>query len=279
MATKTRLHNIFFNAGFLNNQEREQIEQWAKSVIPLWERRYGLSHPPPEGDHQRPLLRPVYWLGNWQFACLGYYEPPEGVKNRAIRAQSFPAFLKKIVEKIEAQARRSFAPQDLPQEWELNTCLVNYYGDILQEDKWLDRARVGEHKDFEPGPVASLSLGERGLFQFVTGKPQNNKSAHVIHQVWLNHGSLLLFGGKKWKEDLFHRIQRVEKKSQWILENKNAPGTPLFKTRRLNLTFRYVPKKDWVDFKDLPQLERQDIQEYVETLALHCPHFKAALQT
>src|SRR3712207_7147345 len=39
--------------------------------------------------------------------------------------------------------------------WHLNTCLVNFYGSRLEDGRWVDTARVGEHKDFEPGPVRS----------------------------------------------------------------------------------------------------------------------------
>ena len=38
---------------------------------------------------------------------------------------------------------------------------------MSEGDRWVDVARVSEHRDFEPGPVASISLGERALFQFV----------------------------------------------------------------------------------------------------------------
>ena len=44
----------------------------------------------------------MYWLGNWQFACLDYYRPPKGVKDRCVRAEPFPPVLQRQVEKIEA---------------------------------------------------------------------------------------------------------------------------------------------------------------------------------
>ena len=58
-------------------------------------------------------------------------------------------------------------PLGMPKGWHLNTCLVNFYGDRQDGTRWVDVARVGDHRDFEPGPVASLSIGERALFQFV----------------------------------------------------------------------------------------------------------------
>ncbi len=269
-----KVKDLTLNAGFMSSKEKAQLEEWASSLHPIWEMRYSEHCPPPPGDWQRPLLRPVYWLGNWQFACLGYYEPPKGILNRAVKAEPFPHFLQAMVSRIHEQAHRIYKGDSMPKGWELNTCLVNYYGDALLPDgKRDDRARVGEHKDFEPGPVASISLGERAMFQFVTGKPKAGIKDNVIHQEWLGHGSLLLFGGKKWKEQCFHRVQRVDDKTGWRLKSP-VQG---FETRRLNLTFRYVPREHWVDYKDLPAELAQDVRPYMQELAMHSDHFKKAL--
>src|SRR5205085_11335807 len=107
------------------------------------------------------------------------------------------------VQRIETKARKMFGPADLPKGWRLNTCLVNLYGSRLAEGKKLDSARVGEHKDFEPGPVASVSLGERALFQFVESRRPGERSAPVAQQ-WLDDGSLQIFGGDYWKKRVFH---------------------------------------------------------------------------
>jgi alkylated DNA repair dioxygenase AlkB len=113
---------------------------------------------------QRRLLRPVYWLGNWQFACLNYYKPPERTKHVCVKAESYPPVLARLVEKAEKITKQTFKRSDIPSGWHLNTCLINYYGDQNVDGKWIDCARVGEHKDFEPGPVASMSFGERAFF-------------------------------------------------------------------------------------------------------------------
>src|SRR5438309_911126 len=98
-----------------------------------------------EGDpRQRRLLRPVYWLGAWQFACLDYYRPPDGVEDRCVRAEPFPPVLAGWVARMESDARRLFATDEVPRGWRLNTCLVNLYGSRLEAGKRVDVARVGE---------------------------------------------------------------------------------------------------------------------------------------
>jgi DNA oxidative demethylase len=261
-----------YNASFLSAADKAEVLRYLAGLHPLWEQRYSAHFPPPEGQQQRRLLRPVYWLGNWQFACLDYYRPPKGVLNRCVRAEPFPAVLQRQVEKIEALARRMFRGPDLPAGWHLNTCLVNFYGSRLEDGRWVDTARVGEHKDFEPGPVASLSYGERALIQFVTSTRPGERDAVVLEQ-WLDDGSLQLFGGAQWKEHTFHRVQRVDTKKGLTL----PPELPDFRTRRINLTFRYVPDVHVVPFARLCAEAREDVRPYVETLAQGSAFFRAQL--
>src|SRR6516164_8993355 len=65
--------------GYLHERARAKILRYLESVRPIWEFRFPLDRPPPRGETQRRLLRPVYWLGNWQFACLDYYRTPKGI--------------------------------------------------------------------------------------------------------------------------------------------------------------------------------------------------------
>jgi len=264
---------LFYQKDFLKHVEKQEIIEFLKGLYPIWEQRYSKHMPPPPGKGQRMLLRPVYWLGNWQFACLNYYHPPRRIKNCSVYAEGYPPILQKVVEKAEKKAREIYSPRDFPKGWELNTCLINYYGKKLENAKWVDGARVGEHKDFEPGPVASLSLGERAMFQFVSSFGKNSP-ARVVFQQWLEDGSLQIFGGRRWKEDLFHRVQRVDKKTglELPLEISN------FKVRRINFTFRYVPKSDWVKFDQLPKELKEDITPYVEELAKHSLFFAELLK-
>ena len=262
-----------YDPGFVSPKERGRIVEWLAQIHPLWEQRFSAHHPPPAGQEQRLLLRPVYWLGNWQFACLDYYRPPHGLHGRCMRAEPLPPVLANLVREIESLARGMFQGADLPREWHLNTCLVNLYGSRLEGDRRIDTARVGEHRDFEPGPVASISLGERALFQFVRSSRPGDRD-QVVSQTWLDDGSLQLFGGERWKRQHFHRVQRVETRGghRFTLHLRD------FETRRVNFTFRYVPDQHVVPFSELPPDAQSDVRAYVEELAKHSAFFAHALQ-
>jgi alkylated DNA repair protein (DNA oxidative demethylase) len=267
-----RTRGLHYDAGFLSGGDRAEIFTWLGTLHPLWENRFSEFRPLPEGETQRRLLRPVYWLGNWQFACLDYYRPPHGLVDRAVEAEPFPPVLTKLVKIMEQRARRMFQGEDMPAKWHLNTCLVNFYGSRLQDGKWVDVARVGEHKDFEPGPVASLSLGERAMFQFVTSRKPGDRDA-VVEQQWLDDGSLQIFGGDQWKNRTFHRVQRVDTKGGHRFEVNVSD----FETRRINFTFRYVPDEHVIPFTKLGAEARRDVEGYVRTLAQHSRFFANAL--
>jgi DNA oxidative demethylase len=261
-----------YEPDFIDAESRAEILAWLTQLHPIWEMRYSTKRPVPGGKQQRPLLRPVYWLGNWQFACLGYYEPPKRTLNVAVAAEPFPPVLARLVTNIEKRVRGGFPPNVVPRRWHLNTCLVNFYGDREQDGKWVDAARVGEHRDFEPGPVASLSLGERARFQFVR---RGFTDAPPVRTEWLEDNSLQVFGGPRWKDDLLHRVQRVEDKRKLDLPPKLAG----FRTRRVNFTFRYVPDEHVTSFAKLPPAARDDVRDYVAELAAHSPFFAKALGT
>lgn len=267
-----RTQGLHYDAGFLSRVDRAEIMSWLSTLRPLWENRFSDFRELPEGEVQRRLLRPVYWLGNWQFACLDYYRPPAGVVDRCVEAEPFPTVLAKVVATIEQRARRMFRGDDMPARWHLNTCLVNFYGSQLDGSKWVDTARVGEHKDFEPGPVASLSLGERALFQFVSSRKPGDRDG-VVEQQWLDDGSLQIFGGERWKNGTFHRVQRVDTKGG----HRFDIHLPDFQPRRINFTFRYVPDEHVQPFHTLSPQARQDVEGYVRELAKHSAFFARAL--
>ena len=122
--------------------------------------------------------------------------------------------------------------------------------------------------------MASVSFGERALFQFVSSQSKQSQSEVFIQQ-WLEDSSLQIFGGDKFKKQLFHRVQRVEKK----LEPLPGLNTPDFETRRINFTFRYVPKEHIVAYHKLPENPKQDIQPYVAALAQNSRFFRQALES
>jgi alkylated DNA repair dioxygenase AlkB len=258
---------------FVKGSQRQAILQYLQSLYPLWEQRFSASNPPPTGEPNRFLLRPVYWLGNWQFACLDYYHPPKGLLNRCVQAEEFPSCLQQIVDQAEQLVHQKYQPRDIPKGWHLNTCLINYYGDRNENGKHIDCARVGEHKDFEPGPVVSLSFGDRALFQFVQSRSKQSQSQVVLQQ-WLEDGSLQIFGGDRFKKQLFHRVQRVEKKTGLSMDFH----TENFQTRRLNLTFRFVPTEHVQPYQKLPTHLQADIQPYMEKLAQHSSFFRQELE-
>ena len=260
-----------YEPSFVDAAARTQILDWLATLHPLWEMRYSTRRPPPAGKEQRSLLRPVYWLGNWQFACLGYYEPPKRWRDVAVAAEPFPAVLAKLISIVERRVRHEFPPPTVPRRWHLNTCLVNFYGDRIEGGREIDAARVGEHRDFEPGPVASISIGERARFQFV--RRGASRDAPPVRTQWLEDNSLQIFGGPLWKDDLLHRVQRVDDKHALNL----PPAIEGFRTRRVNFTFRYVPEEHVVPFALLPQAARDDVRDYVATLANHSRFFANAL--
>lgn len=271
---KTIRHDgLFYAPKFIRPDDRIKILDWLATLHPIWEWRYSEHNPPPEGDEQRRLLRPVYWLGNWQFACLNYYHPPKGTHNRCIHAEDYPPVLKRQVDLIEKIAHTHFKKSQMPKGWHLNTCLINFYGTSIDESgKKIDTARVGDHKDFELGPVASISFGERAFFQFVMGK--KDLKNNVIFEQWLEDSSLQMFGGELYKDKAFHRVQRVENK----LKTHFKLNVENFETRRINFTFRYVPDEHIVHYRELPREQKSDTLIYMEELAKNSEFFKKELK-
>ena len=268
-----RKDGLFYHPSFIKTHERAEIIEWLRVLNPIWEMRYSEHNPPPEGDEQRQLLRPVYWLGNWQFACLNYYHPPKGIHNRCVQGEAYPPVLKKILETVEGITKTQFKKSEIPKDWKLNTCLINFYGSSIDPltGKKTDTARVGDHKDFELGPVASISLGERAFFQFVLGKKDSKNN--VLFEQWLDDSSLQIFGGELYKDRAFHRVQRVENK----LKTSFELNVTNFETRRINFTFRYVPKEHITQYHNLPKEQQSDVLSYMEELALNSEHFRKAL--
>ena len=265
---------------YLKPNEYTKWINWLTSLYPIWESRYQSTEVQNQTLEkietaeqvtlleQRQLLRPVYWMGNWQFACLGYFQLPNGTQNRCVAAEPFPDFVQNKINAIEEQIKNKFPPAFIPKKWKLNTLLINYYGSLIENDKKIDQARLGEHKDHEPGPVASMSFGAKSLFQFVSSA-HRQASSQVVFQQWLEDNSLLAFAGDKFKNRLFHRVQRVDRKSPIVLNCK----IPQYETRRINLTFRYVPEEFYVDYENLPENLKVEIDPYINELAKHSSYF------
>jgi len=69
-------------------------------------------------------------------------------------------------------------------------------------------------------------------------------------------------------------VQRVDTRTGQLL----APELPDFRTRRINLTFRYVPDAHVTPFALLSPEAREDVRPYMETLAAHSAFFRAELE-
>jgi DNA oxidative demethylase len=260
-----------YDAEFVSARQRAEIVHWLATIHPLWENRFSDAAARAAGG-QRRLLRPVYWLGSWQFACCDYYRPPHGVKDRCVEAEPYPPVLAQLVARIESLARGLYSGVDLPAQWRLNTCLINLYGARLEQGRSLDSARLGEHRDFEPGPVASISLGERALFQFVQ-RGKRDAPTRVVAQQWLDDRSLLVFGGDLWKKRTLHRVLRVDRRGGHRFELCVRD----FETRRVNFTFRYVPEEHVLPFARLSSRARDDVRGYVCELATGSSFFARQL--
>jgi alkylated DNA repair dioxygenase AlkB len=262
--------DLIYQTYFITYEEKLKILDWIKTLYPIWEYRYAKSA---ENITQRRLLRPVYWMGAWQFACHDYYRPPQGTFHRCVKAEPFPPVLVPLIKKMEQLALKKFHKKDIPPGWELNTCLINFYGRRFEMGKWQDSARVGEHKDFEPGPVASLSLGEKAMFQFVKSSFRGGPS-QVVFQQWLEDRSLQIFGGERWKKQVFHRVQRVANHTKEVFQI----NTQDFETRRINFTFRYVPKSHIHEVSEFPVEKIKPVEGYLKELATHSAFFRKQLE-
>ena len=107
-------HNLIYKPTYITAAEKNEIVSYLESLYPIWEMRFSPSNPPPVGEGNRSLLRPVYWLGNWQFACMNYYHPPKGIENRCVEAENYPPVIAKIVRKIEALVHENFSEKIYP---------------------------------------------------------------------------------------------------------------------------------------------------------------------
>jgi hypothetical protein len=113
---------LYYDSKFLMESDEKRVLDYLSELHPIWENRYSKHRPPPQGESQRQLLRPVYWLGNWQFACLDYYRPPKGTAFRCVRAEPYPEVLQRLVNKMEKITFQQFRPKEIPKGWKLNTC-------------------------------------------------------------------------------------------------------------------------------------------------------------
>jgi DNA oxidative demethylase len=252
--------------GFISVAEAETLIEFFAELGPLWEQRHRASQNARPGKHSRRLTRPVYWLGAWQFACLGYYAEPDHLEDRCVRAEPFPPVMQAILDRL----RPAVEAHDPTLAALPNTCLINYYGREIGEGPPRDYARLRMHRDAEPGPVVMFSIGQPGLLEFV--EPETPDEPELA--VWLRHRSISILSGPDFKDRLYHRISEVRSGREPVL------GCRLdgFEVRRVSVSFRTVPEAWIVEFGELGAGSRELVRDYVEELARGSEHFAGQLR-
>jgi DNA oxidative demethylase len=251
---------------FISADEAAALVAYFASLRPLWEKRHADSAVSRRGATGR-LTRPVYWLGAWQFAALGYYSEPDHVHQKCVRAEPLPDVMMAILERLRPELGAHGDDGALP-----NTCLINYYGTEPRGEREppVDYARLRMHRDAEPGAVVMFSIGQPGQFEFVLPG-----AAEAEHAQWVRNRSIVIISGDEYKDRLYHRITRVRYGEQPVMASR-LEG---FDVRRVSVSFRHVPERHILDLGELDEAARAIATPYVQTLAEDSGHFRAQLKT
>jgi alkylated DNA repair dioxygenase AlkB len=259
---------------FITREESDALLRYFGSLKPIWESRYVGEHAQREGQQgPRRLTRPVYWLGAWQFACLGYYSAPNHLHEKCLRAEPLPELMQTILQRLVPKLA-GHQPES-EQGKTPNTCLINYYGSELTRDESgrvqeRDFARLKMHRDGEPGPVVMFSIGQPAQFEFVDGDtPQDPELS-----VWLRNRSVVLFSGPHFKDHLYHRVTRVRGGDT----SRLPPVLEDFRLKRVSVSFRFVPEADIKSLHEFSAPAQAQVRGYVEQLAATSAHFRAELE-
>jgi alkylated DNA repair dioxygenase AlkB len=259
---------------FITSKESEELVAYFSALTPLWERRHVENAHGRADGHSRRLTRPVYWLGAWQFACLGYYAEPDHREHRCLTGEPFPKVIDAILERLVATLMadhvwpdRGAGDSALP-----NTCLINYYGREVSDDgPPRDYARLRMHRDGEPGPVIMFNVGQAGLFELL----DPNRSPEPELAIWTRHRSVTIISGPEFKDRLYHRVSAV----RTGIEPRLQCRVPNFQVRRVSVSFRHVPTELIEDLGQFPSKRRDAVVGYVEELAKESDHYAGQLLT
>jgi len=243
--------------------EAEALIAYFGSLHPIWEQRHRDGDHARSAGHARRLTRPVYWLGAWQFACLGYYAEPDHRTDRCVTAEPFPPVMQGILERLEPMLRQRHPEPDMPTL--PNTCLINYYGREVGEGQPRDYARLRMHRDGEPGPVVMFNIGQAGRLEFLD--PERSPEPELA--VWTRHRSVTVLSGPTYKDRLYHRVVQVRTGEDPAM-HCTLPG---FELRRVSVSFRHVSPELISDAADLPSPRRAKVRDYVTELAEHSAHW------
>jgi len=257
---------------FIDKEEALELIDYFAGLVPIWEQRHrGEEHGRSSG-HGRRLTRPVYWLGAWQFACLGYYAEPDHRTDRCLRGERLPAVMQQVLERLRPVLEDSHSAAE-PEGADLvpNTCLINYYGREVGLGVPRDYARLRMHRDGEPGPVVMFNIGQAGLLEFL----DPDRSPDPELRLWTRHRSVTILSGSEFKDRLYHRVAHVRTGDQPELRS----SLDNFEVRRVSVSFRSVPEELICDFGELPLERREQVREYVQELALSSEHYRDQLRT
>ncbi len=251
---------------FITDAESRDLIDYFASLTPIWERRHAGAAHQRASRHSRRLTRPVYWLGAWQFASLGYYAEPDYREGRCLRAEPLPPVMQRILDRLAGPLRDQHGG-DAPSGLDLlpNTCLINYHGREVGDGVPRDVARLRMHRDGEPGPVVMFNIGQAGLLQFL----DPDRPSEPELSLWTRHRSVSILSGPNYKDRLYHRVAAVRTGRQPPMSCR-VPG---FEVRRVSVSFRHVPAELIEDFAQWPAARRARVGEYVEALAGHSRHW------
>ncbi len=190
--TRIDLPGLSYLPRVITKEESEELIEYFANIVPIWEKRHWRDEHLRSEGHWRRLTRPVYWLGAWQFACLGYYAEPDYREDRCVRAEPLPEVMQTILERLRTHLREAHG-EELPAELPglPNTCLINYFGREVGLGTPRDYARLRMHQDLEPGPVVVFNIGQPGLLEFVHPDRPDEPGPGV----WTRHRSVSIFSG------------------------------------------------------------------------------------
>ncbi len=257
------LPGFSYHPRFITVEESAELIDYFGSIRPIWEQRHQAGAHPRSGKHNRRLTRPVYWLGAWQFACLGYYAEPDHREDRCVTAEPFPPVMRRILKRLEPILREHDATRGMP-----NSCLINYYGREIKDGPPRDYARLRMHRDGEPGPVVMFSIGQPGLLEFL----DPNRDSTIETSVWTRHRSVNVISGD-FKDRLYHRITEVRHGQEPRLTCRVSD----FEARRISVSFRHVPPELIRDYSSLSLERQRAVRELVAQLAQGSEHFRRQL--
>jgi len=260
-----RMEGFSYLPRFLDGSEAAALAEFFAGLHPLWEKRHADGEPSRRGG-TGALTRPVYWLGAWQFAALGYYSEPDHIEQKCVRAEPLPPVMRSVLERLRPELALH-GDDRLP-----NTCLINFYGNTPKGPGRppVDRARLRMHRDAEPGPVIMFSVGQPAQFEFVVPTEPEPR-----HSQWVRHRSVVVFSGAQYKDALYHRVTRVRYGKEPVL----TADLEEFEVRRVSVSFRHIPEEYILDFGDLGDRAKRIVRPYVEELAERSEHYRRQLAT